>query len=213
MKPGDEYNPDLCLAYKVLDEPDAYLGVPSTAYLRSYLSGAEMRRLIVDPEFCYARIVGVLGDPNFSQQFVDATNHPKLTIAYASALQFTDFSLADGFAKLRQAAIGWHRRYGWANVENEPAQRDDRLLEEFWENLVKRTAMYTGGADGWSLFCFLNGMTQGGDWLGLDEVPGLSDAFDKIQGRSRKHYGTGFAAFRFCSTGELLGWAGLPGID
>ena len=67
-----------------------------------------------------------------------------------------------------------------------------------------------GDESGWGLYCFLNGMQKGGDWLGLAPMPRLDDIFGGIKRRSERSYGSEFAAFRVYDARGLLKWVNLP---
>jgi len=73
--------------------------------------------------------------------------------------------------------------------------------------------MYTGDNSGWSLFCFLNGMQHGGDWLDLPPMPRGKEIFEGITSWSEQHYGSPFAAFRICNPRDLLECGGLRPVD
>lgn len=206
-----------CLAYEVLREPDEWLGSPSTLNLQAFLFGAESRASCVRPSLPRWRVFGVLEEPEFYGSLVAATGRPSLTLKWAAALEMTHFSAAAAYAKLYQDALVWHREHGVNRTESVHQWRReiDSASERariFWEGFAKRPAMYIGSLTGWRLFCFLSGMDRGGDWLTLPEMPMLRGIIDAISERSRKSYGTSFAAYRVYSAEDLLEWAGLkPG--
>jgi hypothetical protein len=205
---------DNCLAYTVLHHPDEWLGSPSTSYLQALLIGAELRAAVLQTELAGWRVYGVLDEPEFYGQFVAATGRPMLTIKWATALAMTHFSLAEGFAKLRDEAMAWHRLHGvtddrsihpWESQAGTPNQ----IADLFWSRLAERPGVFLGDTRGWSLFCFLNGMDRGGDWLGLPEMPRLREVLDRISSSSKRAYGSTFAAYRVYDAPALLEWAGL----
>lgn len=201
-----------CLAYAVLRDPDQWIGCPSTKYLDSFLHGVFFRRDFAGPPVSDSRISGVLNEPAFYKQFVDETGHPTLTIRWATAIAMTDLSLAAGFTKLKNTAIDWHRKNGLQAAETlDGSARKD--ADRFWDNFAKRPAMYMGDDSGWSLYCFLNGMHAGGDWLNLNSMPRLDEIFGGIKHRSDSAYGSAFAAFRVYNSSGLLEWVGLPGPE
>lgn len=208
-----------CLAYEVLQNPDKWIGCPSAFYLNSFLEGAKMRSTVVSPDFPFYCIDGILNDPDFYQRFVDATGHPGLTIKWAHGLALTHFSFSEGWKKLRDEALVWHRENGVTLVEwqtqLEAKDKDPSSVEKhaisLWQCLVKRPHMYMSGITGWDLFCLLNGMVCGGDWLDLPKLSFFEDAFNQIKARSIKSYGSEFGAFRLYDSKTLLEWVDLPG--
>lgn len=202
-----------CLAYEILRDPAEWLGSPSTSFLESFLSGVFSRAEITTPGFPIWRIHGVLGDQAFSQKFVNATGRPNLSIGWATAIEFSHFSLYEGFGKLRDEALEWHLLNGVDTDSKTKVNSSTELdANQFWYRFAKRPPMYMGGSTGWNLFCFLNGMEKGGNWLGLNEMPELSNIFNAIKNRSQKSYGSSFGAFRTTRAEDLLQWAGLDGM-
>jgi hypothetical protein len=199
-----------CLGYEVLRNPDPWIGAPSASFLESFLIGASFRADYVKSDLPPWRISGVLDDPEFYAPFVHATGRPTLTIRWATAVEMTHLSLADGFALLRDRALEWHRSYGVNEDREEPrGQTFGRSPEAFWSELVARPGMFIGDNSGWKLYCFLQGMSRGGDWLDLPDMPRLRDVVSAIAERSVRAYGSSFAAFRIYNAPELLKWAGL----
>lgn len=212
MSTDREVEMDACLAYEVLRHPDEWLGYPSTKLLRGFLQGADIRASYVQPQFPQWRISGVLNDPAFYQQFVDATGHSALSIIWDTAIAMTHFSLAAGFSKLKEKALAWHRLNGVVISKDETQSPNDRIdddVDRFWSGFAHRPAMYMGDATGWMLYCFLQGMNRGGDWLGLPKMPRLCEVFGGITRRSEESYGSPFAAFRIYDAKQLLEWVGL----
>lgn len=204
-----------CLAYAVLDNPDPWIGCPSTVFLQAFLSGAAIRRDFVGSQLPDWRISGVLDDPAFYQQFVAATGHPTLSIRWATALAMTHLSLTEGFARLKNEALAWHRAHGVGgddavDVLQSAGKGVDRNPNVFWDHFASRQALYTGDHSGWTLYCFLNGMKIGGDWLALPEMPRLDEIFGGICARSMRWYGSPFAAFRVYAAQGLLELVGFP---
>ena len=209
MLPDHESEIETCLAYEVLRDPDNWIGGPSTLWLDAFLHGASFRRDFAGPSIPDSLISGVLNEPAFFQQFIDATGHPTLTIKWATAIAMTDLSLAAGFAKLKAAAIDWHGKYG-VTATKVSNSLPHHVRDNFWQSFAERPAMYMGDSNGWTLYCFLNGMKRGGDWLHLNEMPRLDEVFGGIQQQSERAYGSPFAAFRVCDSRRLLEWVGLP---
>lgn len=199
-----------CLAYEVLLNPDEWIGGPSTELLHAFLVGAELRFEFTKGDISNWQIAGVLNDPTFYQQFIDATGHPTLTIRWAKALALTHFSLAAGFETLKRSALEWHRAHGPLPDVRPEHRQIPFTPSTLWSSIARRPPMYMGDASGWTLYCFLNGMANGGDWLQLPAMPGLQEVFSGIQERSRQAYGSPFAAFRMYNAQDLLGWVGLP---
>lgn len=202
-----------CLAYTVLQCPDPWIGGPSTAYLEAFLLGALIRRNSEDSTLPSWRISGVLEDPAFYKQFVVATGNPTLSIKWAMALAMTHLSFAEGFAKLRDESIAYHLANGvkddrFSQTEL-PATRNPMGSKVFWNQLATRPGMFLANS-GWGLYCLLNGMQKGGDWLGLPPMPQLCDIFGGITSKSERSYGSPFAAFRVYDARGLLEWVGLP---
>ena len=198
-----------CLAYEVLRNPDAWIGYPSPSLLYNFLFGADLRARFGHPSFPDWRIYGVLNDRAFYHPFVKATGHPTLTFNY-TALEMTHFSLVEGFAKLRDEALAWHRAKGIYLQETDNSGSFSALdVERFWPAFFDKPAMYTGSRSGWPLYCCLSGMERGGDWLQLPEMPRLREIFGAIKTFSENHYGSPFAAFRFHDAQELFKRAGL----
>ena len=205
-----------CLAYTVMQSPDPWIGSPSTIYLKAFLLGASWRQDYVASQLPDWHIFGVLNDPTFYKPFIDATGHPTLTIGWATALAMTHHSLAEGFTELRDSALAWHRKNGVAKDQFDTQSPDNSVIEApqvFWNRLATRPGMYCGDDSGWALYCFLNGMHKGGDWLGLSPMPELDNVFGSITARSERSYGSPFAAFRVCKAQGLLQWAGLPNSE
>lgn len=213
MSADIEQQIDSCLAYEVLRRPDEWLGLPSTELLRTFLFGAEMRAACVAPNFPDRRIYGVLNEPDFFGPYVEATGRAPLSITWATALAMTHFSLAAGFAKLRDEALAWHRQRGMSESHFQIAEPSAESIaetnERFWSEFAWRPAMYAGNTTGWALYCFLAGMDRGGDWLKLPPMPRLRELVDRIAAESVRHYGSAFAAFRVYDAPSLLEWGGL----
>lgn len=202
---------DSCLAYEVLRNPVDWIGSASTKYLEGILAGAHLRASYTRTDLPCWRISGVLDDPAFYKQFVDATGHPTMSIRWATAIELTHFSLTEGFEELREKALSWHRLKGVDINENyKTCWLWEGDIDQFWSSLSRRPAMYMGDPSGWMLFCFLNGMDRGGDWLQLPDMPRLDEIFGRIKTESEKSCGTPFGAFRMCNAQTLLKWAGLP---
>lgn len=213
MSTDIEQQIDSCLAYEVLRHPDEWLGVPSTELLRALLAGAETRADCVAPNLPCRRIYGVLNDPEFFEPYVAATGRAPLSIKWATALAMTHLSLAEGYSKLRDDALAWHRRRGLPEPQIQLAEPVTQSVEEvtdrLWAQFAWRPAMYAGDIAGWTLYCFLTGMDRGGDWLQLPPMPRLREIVDRIAAESVRHYGSAFAAYRIYDAPSLLEWGGL----
>ncbi len=198
-----------CLAYEVLRHPDDWLGAAVPSWLQCFLQGTHARACYVQPDLPLWRINGVLADHAFYKPFVRATGHPLAMIRAETALEMAHFSLAAGFATLRDEAIAWHRAHGVRHETRDQGAPSKFDIDEFWSYFAKRPGMYIGTPSGWLLYCFLNGMQRGGDWLGLPEMPRLHEIFGGMKSWSEKHYGSSFAAFRFCNVQGLFKQVGL----
>lgn len=208
--PDREAEIDSCLAYEVLRNPEQWIGDPAPQPLEAFLAGTRLRDSYVISDLPGWRIYGVLEDPDFYQPFVDATGHPMLTIRWATALEFTHFSRTGAFAQLKDSALAWHREYGVRPPREVGGWSPIPHPDEFWAGVAKRPAMYMGRSDGWSLYCFLNGMDRGGDWVGLPEMPRLREIFGRIKAHSERSYGSPFGAFRMYDAQALLEWGLTP---
>jgi hypothetical protein len=199
-----------CLAYHVLRDPDKWIGGPRTSYLESFLAGASTRAYQTVPSIEHWRIHGVLEYPEFYSRFVEATGNPSLTIRWATALEMTHLSFAEGCAELLRQALAWHREHGIKESGPASGWPSNTSHEVFWDHFAARPAMYLGSNSGWGLYSFLSGLTAGGDWLGLPEIQSNREVFDSITRRSTRAYGSEFAAFRIYDATPLMAWAGYP---
>lgn len=197
-----------CLAFEVLSNPEEWLGTSSARCLAAFLHGAETRATQVAHPFPLWKIFGGLEDPEFYTPLVARTGQEKLTIKWATAIELCHLSQSAGLKQLRLDLIGWHQLHGF---DISAVTRLKQPESEFWKDFADRPHMYMGQLDSWTLYCYLNGMERGGDWLGLPELPKASEVFSRIRTRSRKAYGSDFGAFRVYATnpGELLEWGGL----
>jgi hypothetical protein len=195
-----------CLAYHVLMNPIPWIGDPSAINFRAFLYGASIRATFMSPKLPEWRVSGVLSEKDFSLLQVAETGNPDLAIDWATAIEILHFSQADGFAYLRSEFLAWHSVNGFSSEEVGIWSRSPL---EFWQYFLKRPGMYMGASDGWSLYCFLNGMSVGGDWLALPEMLRLDEIFDKLKDQSNSIYGTDFAAFRINDANKLLTDVGL----
>lgn len=144
-------------------------------------------------------------------QFVEATGHPKLSIRWTTALALTHHSLAEGFTKLKNEALAWHRAYGVIECRRDKSLFSDIYTpNQFWNDLATRPGMFMGRGDGWTFYCFLNGMKNGGDWLNLPAFPRLDEIFNGITDHSLKHYGSTFGSFRVNNVKSLMEWENPP---
>lgn len=203
-----------CLAYEVLQHPERWIGSPSTVSLRTFLLGAEMRASL-RPKFSRARIWGALKSAGFGEPFVAGTGHSSLTITCFEALQLTHFSQAEGFELLRVKALERHRSRGVEEENIRPYAASGLRFDagDFWDHVAARVPMYTGSWDSWALYCFMNGLDRGGDWLGLPPAPKLVAPFRALQRISKRGYGSTFGIFRhffYLDSRALLKNVGLP---
>lgn len=200
---------DECLAWQVLCEPDDFIGASSVSYLDSYLSGASSRAQLTAPGFPDWRLYGVLQKEEFYLPLVMGISNPLKLTRWAD-IDRRHFSEGQCFETLRTEFMRFHAAYGFIKFPDQswPAHETEA---EFWQGFAKRPGMYMGRSDGWGLYCFLSGMANGGDWLGLPKMTLLETIFSKIKDKSEQTYGSSFAAFRYHNSNltELLIWAGL----
>ena len=152
MSVNREAEIDSCLAYTVLRSPDSWIGGQSTVHLQAFLCGALTRRDYVASPLPDWRISGILDDPKFYLAFVEATGRPTLSIRWATALAMTHHSYAEGFAKLKDEALEWHRKNGITEDQLGILKSPGRLAGEdpqaFWNSLAEKPAMHFGSNSG-----------------------------------------------------------------
>ena len=206
-----------CLAWVILQDAEDWLGAPSPRALETVLLGASARAQLVQPDLHRWKIFGPLNDREFYRPIVARTGHPTLSIRWASALEFLYFSMAEAMAELRRLIRGWVEAHGLREEKRVGSPfREHRIsgpdTDEYWRRMAKRPGMFLGDSTGEALHHYLIGMTRGGDWLGLAEVPRARQIVDNIEGRSQAAYGSPFAGYRVYGeegVQELLSWAGI----
>lgn len=197
-----------CLACVVLDDSCDWLGSPSPIHLDTFLNGAHFRAGLTEPQFPVWRIFGPLRNPEFSTPLVARTGHPTLTIRWPHALEMVHFRVEDAMTEPRTLTSAWFDagRFDAEEVAGQFHLGDPDPCEAFWQSFFARPGMYLGNADGWRLYCFLQGMARGGDWLELPPMPRLREIVDDLGRRSREAYGSDFAAFRVYGATGLFEW-------
>jgi hypothetical protein len=200
-----------CLAYEVLRNPEDWLGMPSPDALQAFLFGAEDRAGFTGTDLPEWRIAGPLHQATFYAPLVESTGHPTLSIRWATALELVHFSMKDAFGDLRSRIEVWAAGFDPSLSSPSHFSPPAGSVREHLGNLASRPALYLGHTSGWLLYCYLNGLDRGGDWLGLPPLPTAHELFSDLQEQSTKHYGSRFGAFRVYehSPAELLTWVGI----
>jgi hypothetical protein len=200
-----------CLAYEVLRNPDDWLGMPSTEALQALLTGAEDRAGFTRADLPEWRIAGPLDQAGFYAPLVEATGHPTLSIRWATALELVHFSMRDAITDLRDRVEAWAADFDPSSSPPSHFSPPAGSVREHLGNLAARPALYLGRNSSWRLYCYLNGLDRGGDWLGLPPLPVAREIFSEMQNQSAAHYGSRFGAFRVYenSPAELLAWVGV----
>lgn len=202
-----------CLAYVVLDDYQTWLGTASPSCLLAFLDGAVTRANLVGKEVPAWRVYGPLEMPEFYLPLVARTGHPTLSIKWATAMEISHFSLAEAMRELQELMQSWVQLHGLdTNVGLVHGGGDRRTgLEGLLKSLARRPALYLGQRSCWALRCYLAGMDRGGDWLGLPQLSELRVIVDGIEEKSKKSYGSRFAAYRVYeeSPSGLLAWVGI----
>ena len=209
----DEPSLQNCLAYAVLDDHEAWLGIPSPSCLVSFLDGAATRANLVGRPVPMWRVHGPLEEDGFYLPLVARTGHPTLTIKWATALEIHHFSLAEAMRELKELVKTWVERHGFetANQVVHGYGEPQAGLVEHLKDVARRPALYLGQNSGWALRCYLAGMDRGGDWLGLPPLAGLRAIVDGIEDQSTRAYGSRFAAYRVYEEwpSRILAWVGI----
>lgn len=202
--------PDLknSLAYVVLMERQKWLGDSSPSTLNLFLNGAFDRAEFTGKTLPCWRVYGPLADPNFHLPIVAETGHPTLAIRCYIALEFLHFSQEDAAQDLLKRMREFVVKHG-LDTTLMPLHKKGVAFQTEFRRMARRPGMYLGDNRGWSLRTYLAGMDAGGDWLGLPKLPGLRKAIRTIESRSKKSYGSTFAAYRVYDAASLLGWAGF----
>lgn len=211
----DSRDPDLqsCLAYTVLGDYQAWLGIPSPSCLVSFLDGAATRASLVGKVVPLWKVHGPLEEEAFYMPLVARTGHPTLTIKWSTAMEIHHFCLADAMRELHELVRAWVQQHGFktsdAVVHGYAGAKDG--LAEHLRRVARRPGMSLGRNSSWALRCYLAGMDRGGDWLGLPALPELRAIVDGIEEQSEAVYGSRFAAYRVYeeSPAHLLTWAGI----
>lgn len=190
--------PENCLALAVLTDSGKWLGSPSPMRLEQFLYGAYFRAGLTTPKLPVWRIFGPLTNPDFSTPLLARTGRPSLTIRWAIALEFLHFNMADAMAELAELAAAWFDAGRFDSTEQVGAicKDDPNPVAAFWDAFVHRPGMFLGNLDSWSLYCFLHGMRDGGDWLALPALDRLEEAISTLERDSDAAYGSAFAAYR-----------------
>lgn len=212
----DEYaTPSLqnCLAYVVLDDYQAWLGIPSPTCLASFLCGAATRANIVGQAVSNWRVYGPLAEDEFCLALASRIGHPTLTRYWRTAMENHHFCLADAMRELKELMRSWVQQHGFKTAgEVEPFHGEDGVgLLDHLKHIARRTGMYLGQNSGWALRCYLAGMDHGGDWLGLRPLSGLRTIVDGIEAQSQETYGSKFAMYRVYedSPSTILAFVGI----
>jgi hypothetical protein len=205
-----EHEIEECLAYHLLRNSSDILGSLTTDHLESFLFGATYRAVLTTEQFPRWRIDGVLSSPDF---FADSFKLDTRLNGWRRAIDMSCFSPDAVLAQLGQRADRWHIEFGVD--KNEPVHlfyysglplRDRQA--EFWPSFLQRPSMHFQSVTGWGLYCFLIGMTLGGDWLALPEMARATELLNRLSGKSSREYGNEFAAFRLHRTPwGVLEWA------
>lgn len=203
-----------CLASAVLNRFPEWLGRPSPSDLYALLSGAAWRADIERIRVPSWRIFGPLEDPDFYLPIVARTGHPTLNIKWATALELIYLDLNEAMGELRSALEEWEESFETQVLPEEDTSELPWIpmgIRETLADLARRPGLYIGSADGWTLRCFLTGMSQGAEWLSIPESPELTRIIREIEATSMRSYGSPFGAYRIYSQdpATLLSWAGI----
>ena len=204
-----------CLAHHVVNRSDEYLGELTVDNLAACLYGAAYRAMLATDDFPLWKIEGVLCDEIlFHERFGIKMLHG----AWKQGLDINVGARGALLETFRSAAT-------WRIDETEDVCKDPARiyffsglpLEErsdvFWPRFLKRPAMHCQSLKGWSLYCFLQGMTIGGDWLGIPRSNRACKLKDLIFEKSLATYGTTFAGFRMHATAsDVIRWAEISSL-
>jgi hypothetical protein len=202
-----------CLAYAVLDEYKAWLGIPSPTCLQSFLSGAVTRANLVGQALPQWKVFGPLVEDEFCLALAARTGDPAQALLWTTILERHHFCLADTMRELRDLMRDWVERHGFNTAdEAEPFHGENGVgLLEHLKHIARRPGMYFGQNSGWALRCYLAGMDQGGDWLGLRTHSGIRAIIDGIEAQSQETYGSKFGIYRVYedSPSTILAFVGV----
>ncbi|HWA77496.1 MAG TPA: hypothetical protein VG937_34405 [Polyangiaceae bacterium] len=123
-------------------------------------------------------------------------------------MEMIHFQVGDAMAELKTLVTHWFDA-GRFDIERRVGAFDASAADPcdaFLTSFLQRPAMYLGGVSGWRLYCFLLGITRGGDWLALPPLRRLSEIVDHLARQSREVYGSEFAAYRVYDAPGLLEW-------
>ena len=180
-------------------------GWASPRNISMFLYGSETRCQLTVDSISKWRVYGPLGK-QVNDQIVSETGRPTLSIMWPRSLEITHFNPSRAIDvlldRLNESQCGID--------EEDTIRRSVRLTEDaFWNTFLKRPGMY-GLERGWDLYCYLLGMTHGGDWLEVPKLLSAELAFNQIRQRSVKAYGSEFGAFRiYNEPTRLLEWVNL----
>lgn len=158
-----------------------------------------MRATLIDSQLPGWRIDGPLNDQRFYLPIVAETGHPSLSVRWATALELIHLSLDEAFSVLLKRFERWFTCEEWDDdeiVRRDVAWKYSEDVNEFWLDISRSPAMYCGSNGGWSLYCFLMGMRNGGNWLGLPPCARLEEIIGGIERKSKLSYGSVHGAFR-----------------
>ena len=119
--------------------------------------------------------------------------------------------MPDALADLRSRLETWASGFDPTSSSSTFFPRDGGSLQELLTRLAARPAMYLGRQSASLLYCYLNGLVRGGNWLALPPLPEVTRIFRELQEQSRAHYGSHFGAFRVYEDmpSTLLKWVGI----
>ena len=166
-----------CLAYEVLRSPEGWLGAPCPNALQAFLAGVNDRAGFTRADLPEWRIAGPLGQAAFYTPLVEATGHPTLSIRWATALELIHFSMADAITDLRDRVEAWAVDFDPSSSPPSHFSPPADSVRELLGHLAARPGLYLGRNSSWRLYCYLNGLDRGGDWLGLPPLRWLGRFF------------------------------------
>jgi hypothetical protein len=200
---------DTSLAYEVLRDPESWIGVPSVSMLWTFLQGVVWRANCTGSDIDESLIFGVLQDPEFCSGMTEGAPDSSVSV-WRVWIESSHFSLAEGFAHFREAAFDWHAQNGvvtertWITKHANQSCDSRKAAIKFWPQFLDRPAMYMSSNSGWALFCFLTGMTRGGDWLNIEPMPGAQPLLRLLSEGSMKVFGSAFGLFRYSDNARRL---------
>lgn len=200
----------LCLAYHVIRNAPQLIGLLTPSNLSSFLYGATYRAVLTTEAFPKWRIEGVLPCDTFWR---DRFGIDIRSGGWRRAVDTKCLEQGVLLSNLGFEAEAWHENNGVDEGETaymyfySSLPLSDREAK-FWEFFKRRPVMHYEDATGWGLYCFLSGMTVGGDWLSLPRQPLADQLFASLKSKSSDNFGTPFAAFRTHATLlDVLKWA------